>query len=641
MTPEEVLERASWLARSQADRASLQEEMQKLFELQWNDEALRNKPDWVQEIRDPQPFNAVQWLVDVLAHDEPSYKIEIPEGALPMLMPPMPPMGGMEMGGMSPMGQDPEMASMLADVGAGGMQGADDVNARADMADLLERTAGEVFRENDLRLPTSLQRDELYAGFVSGMIVNKIGDLRLTGKWNKYQQGRRGASPFFIKSINPAQVYFEYDEFGVCEVYHRYLRPLKEVVRLYGSKAAGLDNVRAEAANGMVLFCEYWTAETRATWIQRIYTQGEASDNYVTLASNAYGENASGFFVMPPAENVLGFIPYSLKIARGTTLFNRQSPVYPHLYAGHKSKLFLRNNLFFTVAASLAFMLVNPQWVQETDTPENVAQLDFSRPAVHGVRRGDKITPLDMRITPEFQNVMTLFAQKIEESTVSKVVAGQSPGGVTAASAINQLIGGGKLTVSSVQKAIEEVRAGTVRKIFDYVRAFPQFAGDGEKTQLDMYVQDKFLTLDPASMPERLNIRVNYEPFLPQDKALAMQTWLTPFMQGLISSDFFYEQVGVQDVVTMRQQIDADKDRQMADQQFAQQMQPQPMEGDPTQSGMSENGGTPEAVPGMEGAQAQDMVVGQPSLNPQPPAANPANSLNAMMNSISNPMQPQ
>ena len=79
----------------------------------------------------------------------------------------------------------------------------------------------------------------------------------------------------------------------------------------------------------------------------------------------------------------------------------------------------------------------------------------------------------------------------------------------------------------------------------------------------------------------------------------------------------------------------------MADQQFAQQMQPQPMEGDPTQSGMSENGGTPEAVPGMEGAQAQDMVVGQPSLNPQPPAANPANSLNAMMNAIQNPMQPQ
>lgn len=634
MTPEEVLERASWLAKTQADRVKLQEELQGLFEITFNDEALRGKPDWVMELKDPQPFNAVQWLVDVLAHDEPSYKIEVPEGALPLAIPPM----GGGMMGVGGMGVDP-MQEMLMDAGEMG-QGGDDINARADMADLLERTATEVFRENDLRLPTSLQRDELYAGFVSGMIVNKVGDLRLNGgKWNKYQQTKRGASPFFIKSINPAQVYFEYDEYGVCEVYHRYMRPLREVVRLYGAKAVELQNVKADNANGMVLFCEYWTEETRAAWIQQINFYG-ASENYVSTSSN-YGENTSGFFVTSPTENALGFIPYSLKIARGTTLFNRQSPVYPHLYAGHKSKLFLRNNLFFTVAASLAFMLVNPQWVQETDTPENVAQLDFSRPAVHGVRRGDKITPLDMRITPEFQNVMTLFAQKIEESTVSKVVAGQSPGGVTAASAINQLIGGGKLTVSSVQKAIEEVRAGTVRKIFDYVRAFPQFAGDGEKTQLDMYVQDKFLTLDPASMPERLNIRVNYEPFLPQDKALAMQTWLTPFMQGLISSDFFYEQVGVQDVVTMRQQIDGDKDRQMADQQFQQQMMPQPMEGDPNQSGMTANGGTPEAVPGMEGAQNQDMVIGQPSLNPQPAAQNPANALNAMFNAIQNPNQPQ
>lgn len=635
MTPEEVLERASWLAKTQADRVRLQEDLQNLFEISFNDDALKNKPDWVQEIKDPQPFNAVQWLVDVLAHDEPSYKIEVPEGALPMQMPPM----GGGMMGVGGMGVDP-MQEMLMDAGAMG-QGGDDINARADMADLLERTATEVFRENDLRLPTSLQRDELYAGFISGMIVNKIGDLRLNGgKWNKYQQGRRGASPFFIKSINPAQVYFEYDEYGVCEVYHRYMRPLREVVRLYGAKAVELQNVKADNANGMVLFCEYWTEETRAAWIQQINFYG-ASENYVSTSSN-YGENTSGFFVTSPTENALGFIPYSLKIARGTTLFNRQSPVYPHLYAGHKSKLFLRNNLFFTVAASLAFMLVNPQWVQETDTPENVAQLDFSRPAVHGVRRGDKITPLDMRITPEFQNVMTLFAQKIEESTVSKVVAGQSPGGVTAASAINQLIGGGKLTVSSVQKAIEEVRAGTVRKIFDYVRAFPQFAGDGEKTQLDLYVANKFVTLDPQTMPERLNIRVNYEPFLPQDKAMAMQTWLTPFMQGLVSSDYFYEQVGVQDVVTMRQQIEADKDRQMADQQFQQQMQPQMQgQGAPNQSGMTENGGTPEAVPGMEGAQMQDMVVGQPSLNPQPAAQNPANALNAMFNAIQNPNQPQ
>lgn len=619
----EVLERAAWLVKVQRDRVALQQEIANVLTLDWNEEAIKGKPDWVQEIKDPQPFNAIQTFVDVMAHDEPQVKIGVPEGSL----------HSEEMD----LGNPEEMDALLASFGGGsGEVGEGNEKEKArELGDKLERVVQEIFVQNDLRLPTSLQRDELYAAFGLGMIVNKTADMRFGGeRWSKYAARNRGASPFYIRSVNPTQVYFEYDEYGLCEVFHRYLRPLKEVVRIYGENVLGLGGLKAQDANGQVLFCEYWTNETRATWVENVYSTGDVDPEKYFTNELVNG----GYFLQAPKANGLEFIPYDVKIARGTSIFNRNNMVFPHLYAGHKSKLFLRNNLFFTVAASLAFMLVNPQVFHETDTPENPVQIDFSTPGTHGIRKGDKITPLELRITPEFEKVMTLFAQKIEESTVSKVVAGQSPGGVTAAAGINLLVGGGKLTVTSVQKALGEGRAGTIRTLFNYMRAYAGFAGVGEKSDLDIYARGVFNTLKPNELPDHIDISVKYEPFLPQDKALAMQTWLTPVLQGLISSDYFYEQVGVQDVVTLREQLEADKDRKQADMMYEQQVQQGIQQAQAEQQMQMQ--GQQEALPpeGMGGEQLGDQVVGQAEVNPMASQANPANELNAQFNAMQNPM---
>jgi hypothetical protein len=649
MEQEQILERASWLVRSQSERVKLQEEMQRVFTLDWNEDALKNKPDWVKEVKDPQPFNAMQWLVDVMAHDEPQYQIEIPEGALPKAMGGMPQMPAMDpmsvpmdlmRGGMPqlPGMPDPMMQEMLAGSGVGGEE-EDDSEARKEMGDMLEKTVQEIFRQNDQRMPTSLQRDELYPAFVSGMIVDKIGDLRLSqgDKWGKYAGRHRGSSPFTIKSVNPAHVYFEHDEYGVCEVFQRYLRPLKEVVRLYGGKVPGLANVKANDASGLVLFCEYWTEDKKAAWVERVYTTDYTGDENNFFRGDDVIQAC--YFVTPPEVNSLGFIPYSVKVARGTSVFNRQNMVYPHLYSATKSKLITRNNLYFTVAATLAFMLVNPQWTQETDTPENPIQLDFSTPNVIGVKKGDKITPLPVNITPEFKDMMTLFAQKIEESTVSKVIAGQDPGGVTAASGINLLIGGGKLTVSSVQKAMGENRATVVNRLIEFIRVYPQFEPMG-RAALEMYSGGRFNEIDPASLPDRIDVRVNYQPFMPQDRALAVQTWLEPLMQEIISSDFFAEQTGIQDVVTLRRQIEQDQNRKMAAAQVQQQVQMAQQE----EMMMQQQQAQQQAQLGMgQGLNAEDVGMGEQPLegvmpNPQAPNANPAQDINAMINAIANPM---
>jgi hypothetical protein len=494
------------------------------------------------------------------------------------------------------------------------------------MGDKLERMAKEIFRQNDQRAATSLQRDELYAAFVNGMVVNKVADLRYNAaRWDKYARSRPGASPFYIRALNPAHVYFEYDDYGVCEVLHRYLRPLREVVRVYGVGAPGLANVKPDDANGYVLFSEYWTDELSAKWIEQVYMYGEDA-NYVQGVMSA-GESVRGYFVEEPIKNEFGFIPYVVRVARGSSIFSRTNMVYPHLYSGHKSKLFLRNNLFLTMASTLAFMLVNPQVVHESENGETTIEFDFSKPNAYAIRKGEKITPVELKITQDFYNVMTQFGEMMEESTVSKVVAGQSPGGVTAAAGINLLIGGGKLTVSPVQAALGEVRQGAIANVFDYVRSFPRL-GEGASA-LSMYLGGELAELDPASLPDFMDINVKYNAFLPQDKALAVQTWLTPLMQKLISSDYFYEQVGVQDVGTMRKQIDEDITRMIPEDQLQAGQPP------PEQLGA----GAPEGVPGQTGTQAQETVVNQPTQNPMEQTQNPANALNDLYNSIQSPMQ--
>jgi hypothetical protein len=290
-------------------------------------------------------------------------------------------------------------------------------------------------------------------------------------------------------------------------------------------------------------------------------------------------------------------------------------------------------------------MLVNPQLVHETDTPEQPIQMDFSQPNVVGIKKGDKVIPVDMKISKDFYDVMTILGQKLEESTVSKVVAGQSPGGVTAASGINLLIGGGKLTVSSVQKAMGEVRASSTGKLFDFLRAYKQFEPLGD-ANLELLAGGRYQQLTPEEIPERMDIKVNYQPFMPQDRALAVQTWLEPLMQEIISSDFFYEQVGVQDAVTLRRQIEQDRDRKVAAQQFQQQVDLQAQQDMMSQAQQAQIGAQQpqaEAQPGIgSGMNAEDVGMGEQPLEqvtPNPQAENSVvNELNAMQNALSNPM---
>jgi hypothetical protein len=187
------------------------------------------------------------------------------------------------------------------------------------------------------------------------------------------------------------------------------------------------------------------------------------------------------------------------------------------------------------------------------------------------------------------------------------------------------------LTVSGVQKAMGEVRAGATEKIVQYMKMYGQFAPTEDPT-LEMVSGGKFNQIDPNSLPERMDIRVNYMPFMPQDKALAVQTWMQPLLQKLVSSDFFYEQTGVQDVVTLRRQIQQDKDRELADVQFQQQLQMQQMQ---------EAAEMGQVLPGQEGEQTEtvgEQAVEQPTPNPQVAEENPAAMLNEMANAIADPM---
>ncbi len=625
LTGDQVLERAYWLVRSQRPRTQMQEELQRVFQLDWNDDALVNKPDWVKEVKDPQPFNSMQWLVDVLAAEEPTVTIKIPQDAMPQPLQmqdpegiasigaPPPPMG---MQGMMPQGMPP-----MPMQGSGAKQ--TNLSDAVEMADLLENMVREVFKQNEDRNPTSLQRDELYAGFVNGMVCNKIADLRLGKRWAAYAAWEKGASPFFIKSQNPAHIYFEYDEFGLGEVLHRYLRSIKDVKRMYPAKAAELFGMDDKVSAGFVVFNEYWTPEIQAKWIATTIIETDYSNNE-TISADVMGAQ----WIEEPKVNTLGFIPYALKVARGTSVFNDTTQVYPQLYAGHKSKLFLRNNLFLTVASTLAFMLVNPQMIHESASGETQIELDFSRPNVWAVKTGDRITQVNVNLSRDFYEVMGVLKEKVELSTVSPTIAGQGPGGVTAASGINLLIQGGKLTLTPVQSGVQENRAQTIKKIFDYIKAYPRFAND---PSIGMYVGDAYHNVDPASLPDRMDISVKYTASLPQDKALAMQTYLTAYLKHAISQDYFFDAIEVQDKSKIKREIDEDKADEQMEMQAQMQAQKQAQASQQPPQGQPPTG--QEGQPPPQGDQMLEPVT----PNPLPDEQNPADALNEMFNAVQNP----
>jgi hypothetical protein len=634
----ELLDHANSLIERDEKKNEIQAKMLKLHRLEWG-ENLWSKPENIRETRDTHPWDAVRTSVDILSVHEPTITIELPreepkaEPVEPMGMPDMgmPPMGGMDGGMLDPMAEmegiagaafGEELASTPTIQGMAGEAPEGSEYNPTEIGETLEGVVRKSLQDNDQRRKSPLLRDFLVSTFVFDEIVAKVADMRVSPQWNKLPARLKRMSPFKINACLPMTVHAEWDDFGLAAVLHRYKRSLREVQRDYGNVSESVKMFEGDP-EGNVIFCEWWTRDEMCQWIEKSGVKHHEKQEYGEKTENEQ-------LITPLQPHDYGFVPYVIATGSGSSMFDgTEEQIAPLLYGGWKSNTFYRSNLFLSIAASLAFAESNPKWVYGSETGEKSFDLNFNFPEVIPTKTGETVDRLEVGVNEDVYKMLQEFTSRSERTTISTVAAGQVPQGVSAAAAINLLVQGTKLTIVPAQNAVGKVYSGIAHMLFDYIKAY------GE-SDVKIMLRQSVQAIDPAKIPDWVDVKVTLRADLPQDKALLYNVAMGAVKQGFISQETGWDLVGIEDKVKERERLDrqlqqatpeelqqgwlSDPDAQKvtAEQQaqMQQQQQAQPNVGDATTAALSEG------LPFEQNPQAGNPVVDQ---------------LNAMQNAISNP----
>ncbi len=490
---ENIKDHSDALIEAAKPRLDTQHAMFHVYNLDWDEKALDGKPDWVMDTKDPQPADSIAWLTDILSTSDPAVDIEIPDDAL---------MG-------APAADANPIQKMVWDLALFLKQLARQQSDATKLAENLEGIARFVLRQNDERRAQSLLRQLLIDGFVFDQFAVKCADLRVTKLWKGEDESKtpvggelQGVSPFVFTRIDPRTLFTAWDDLGMYAALQRDVRPYREIKAKYGAIAELPDDLQDD--NGNIGFCEYWRRDVTCLWIESLNPEQEAGDK---------GDNTENHaFIQKPKPNPLGFIPIVTRTCRGD-----HDSIRPILYNGWKSKIFSRAGVLLTVMFTEAFKQAITQFVRtNTSNADPPMVLDFTAPHVYDLQGGQDIRPLTLPVNAELLRTLGTIRTIQDSTTVSKVIAGQEPGGATAAAAINLLIHGAQLSLSPTKKALEEVYAQMVQMIFKYVRVYETlYEGKGN---LELWTDGGTKRIMPAELPKWLNIDVRLKADLPQDK---------------------------------------------------------------------------------------------------------------------------
>lgn len=650
---EDILPRANALVKAQQGRVDTQERARDLYFFKWPE---LNELKWIKETFDPSSHNTVNWLCDVLNINEPQFQITIPDDAMAtqqdngagtsdtateMTMPGAMMgngngngnLGGMGMGmspdmGMMagmPQGMPPDMSGMPPlPMETPELPAESGIASAKEMAQTLENVIKSAIYHNDQASETSLRSEMIKSAVLFGMVSVKMSDLRLSGQWAKRKKRFAGKPPFRFKCLAPTTVFYEYDEYGLSAVLQRYRRAAREVLANYKDENPNLKawlDKNADKLNNDVVFCEWWTNDETVKWVERVVPLDEDKTD------DAETDELSNEFVVEKVQrNAYEFIPYAIRIARGSAMFeNGEYRVTPLLYALDKSKLGYRANLFLTIVSTLAFGMANKKWLFTSQTGDKAPDLDFNAgPELIPVKTGEEAKPLDVGLSNDLYQVLNVILQKVDESTVSKTIVGQVPQGVTAASALNLLTQGARLPLFPIQTAVGECLAQLALMVPEYLRAYARNRAD---EPLELYLTSKRQTITAAQLPNYIECTVTLKPDLPQDRAIIAQIirQLRPGADQLISADTARNMINIEDPAAEEEKLDAEKAEQVVEdltlqaegQQLQQALSPQPQQPPPLPQGAPRPAGMPPPPPGMgDQAAAQAMLNGA-----QPPPA--------------------
>jgi hypothetical protein len=293
--------------------------------------------------------------------------------------------------------------------------------------------------------------------------------------------------PYTIDVLDPATVYPEYGAFGLRSILRRYVRPMWQIREFWGNKADPPGKPAIDP-NTTVEFNDYWDAENRVVWVK-------GSDPFVN------------------EEHGLPFIPFVSAIVTGSGMF--QEPVeqrLPLLYPLWKGEWWHRQNLSYTLLYTTMTILGNGSWVSKTENGSGVT-LDLTQPTQQvPLKLGESIEPLGLQLLPnEITVAMDLASAKMAESSLPRVVFGESPSKTMSYSSLNLLSQGGRLPLVPIERQVGSALA----EAFEIILKWVSYAKD----DINLWSADKTPDLLAAEInPDHLEVSVTLKADIPQDK---------------------------------------------------------------------------------------------------------------------------
>jgi hypothetical protein len=445
-----------------------------------------------------------------------------------------------------------------------------------EQSSLIENWANQVYqascRVQRLRLNVEIVRSMVVYGEAHIGIYSTAAMLAKSKTDKARIEAVMKKTPLLFSALKPRTGYPLMDQFGLRSYYREIKLRAADIISQYGKTAE--EQLAKYKPTDLLTLSEYWDNELMSVWV----------------------ENA---VLLEPQEHGLPCIPFAVRVAEGSEMFNEsnQQTRQPFLYTQWKSKLWERQNLALTVAASMTFAVgTMPLLVLHQGQNTDEVNIDVSGPLnVTIVPPGARLDTFARQvIDPSITQLSATIDQKVDESTIYGQSLGEPLGANAPYSMVRLLHQAGRLPLVPYQLASEEVLADAMQIGLQLLK---QEGGSYNG-------KDKSLTY--KSIPDETEIVCKLDIGLPQDMRENVLIAQQAVASGLATKRWAREnflQIGQSD--DMEKEIFQEKMNEfMLQQEFQRQMQQQ-------QAGMAQQGIQPE----MQGIQPEMMPQGMP--NPQ------------------------
>lgn len=357
-----------------------------------------------------------------------------------------------------------------------------------------------IVKESSRSMPMStLHGDAFLSATLHGMVtlqIDSVDYLLRTKGLPAYEKERladiQRRTPFLLTVIPQSESFPKFNRYGLRAHLWRYDTTVEDVRERWGA-----DKLPNRKASQKITINDWYDMTNRAVWVD-----GESEP----LVAEAHGMKT---------------IPIVCKVSGGNSLFEKpEQQVAPFLYASAKAKLHQRETLLLTTLFTGMFERGAGILVGIKPDPSNGDKIVVNYS--NGVRTiiGD-VTPLNDRgVDNELYNAKRLLDELTGQSTIHGQSLGEGVGQNVPFSSLVTMAQTGRLPLVDPSECVGSAYAEAAKVICKWIKA------DGIINDL----------IQPADIPDLIDITCEMEPDLPQDKL--RNSTIAGALKGLVSKEW-------------------------------------------------------------------------------------------------------